>query len=86
MPGFLQRKHFDQSTWTRSDWKAAWQWNCLFLLGWIVAFTLAIVLNLRSRNVVMTIGLAGIGLTGVLIQVANLTAMSKTVVQRRKGE
>lgn len=85
MPGFLNRKRLDQSTWTLSDWLAARRWNAVFLTSWFAAFVTLTLLNFQTTHVIVLLATIVIAVFGTMIQVTNLIGMTHTIAKLRDG-
>lgn len=68
MPG-LRRKDSGTEHWTAIDWRRACMWNVVFLIGWTVFFTFAVVDLLHPLNWLMLVPTLVIALVGGAAQI-----------------
>ncbi len=83
MPGYLNRQQLDPSKWTKTDWLAARRWNGVFLVAWITAFSVIVLLQLRGSHPWQAWITIAIAVTGILIQSYNLRGIDRTIVNVR---
>lgn len=84
MPGLRFRdKDYDFASWTASDWRWAFRWNCVFLACWSIFFSWAILAN--WTNNLLLWAFAAIAMFGFLAEIANLRNIRKTICRLSKG-